>query len=73
MATGDLTEKVNIKSKDEIGAMAQAYDEMRNNLGTLVAQLRENASQLTSASDQLALSARQSGESTKQVASSSQR
>jgi methyl-accepting chemotaxis protein len=72
MATGDLTERVVIKSSDEIGAMANAYDEMRTDLCNLVAQLRDNANKLSAASEQLAMSASQSGESTKQVASSSQ-
>ena len=53
MAAGDLTEKVNIKSSDEVGDMAQAYNETQKYLQP-DSQLKENAIQLTTASDQLA-------------------
>jgi methyl-accepting chemotaxis protein len=72
MAAGDLTEKVDIKSSDEVGAMAKAYNETQNNLEKLIAQLKSNAIQLSAASDQLALASKQSSESTQQVATSSQ-
>ncbi len=72
MAQGDLTEKVNISSRDEVGAMAHAYDQTQDRLNKLIAQLKENATQLASASDQLAFAAKQSSESTQQVATSAQ-
>jgi methyl-accepting chemotaxis protein len=72
MAKSDLTEIVNIKSSDEVGAMAKAYNETQKYLNTLVGQLKESAAQLTSASDQLAVAAKQSSDSTQQVATSSQ-
>jgi methyl-accepting chemotaxis protein len=72
MATGDLTEKVNIKSSDEIGIMAGSYNEMQKYLTNLVAQLKENALKLSHASDELSIAAQQSSESTRQVATSSQ-
>jgi methyl-accepting chemotaxis protein len=72
MAAGDLTERVNISSRDEVGAMAKAYDETQNNLNKLIAQLKASAIQLSSASDQLAVASKQSSESTQQVATSSQ-
>ena len=71
MATGDLSERVNIRSSDETGEMALAYNETQKNLNSLVIQLKENAVQLTTASNQLAMAAKQSGEATQQVASSS--
>jgi methyl-accepting chemotaxis protein len=70
-ATGDVTVKLNIKSTDEVGEMAGAYNEMQKRLNWLMVKLKENALQLTSASDQLAQAAKQSGEATQQVASSS--
>jgi methyl-accepting chemotaxis protein len=72
MAEGDLTEKLDIKSSDEVGAMAKAFNETQNNLNKLITRLKANAVQLSSASDQLALASRQSSESTQQVATSSQ-
>jgi methyl-accepting chemotaxis protein len=72
MANADLTEAVNIKSSDETGAMAKAYNETQKYLNALIGQLKESSLQLTNASDQLAVAAKQSGESTQQVATSSQ-
>jgi methyl-accepting chemotaxis protein len=72
MAGGDLTQKIKIKSGDEIGVMARAYNEMQTSLNQLVARLKENAGQLSISSDQLATAARQSSEATQQVATSSQ-
>jgi methyl-accepting chemotaxis protein len=72
MATGDLTEKANIKSGDEIGSMARAYNETQTYLNKLVAQLKESAVQLTAASKQLATASEQSSQATQQVATSSQ-
>jgi methyl-accepting chemotaxis protein len=71
MANGDLTEQVNIKSSDEVGAMAKAYNESQRNLNDLMVQFKQSAVQLSAASDQLAQAAKQSGEATQQVASSS--
>jgi methyl-accepting chemotaxis protein len=72
MASGDLTEKVDVKSRDEVGEMARAYSETQKNLSDLITQLKSSAIQLTASSDQLALASKQSGESTQQVATSSQ-
>ncbi len=71
MATGDLSETVNIKSSDEVGAMASAYNDTQKYLHDLITQLKQSAVQLTTASDQLALAAKQSSDATQQVASSS--
>jgi methyl-accepting chemotaxis protein len=72
MAKGDLTEKVVIKTSDETGAMAQAYNETQKYLNDLVAQLKVSSTQLSSASDQLSTAAKQSSDATQQVATSSQ-
>jgi methyl-accepting chemotaxis protein len=72
MAGGDLTEKVDVISNDEIGAMVKSYNEMQGYLNKLVAQLKSSSSQLSAASAQLAAAANQSSQSTQQVANSSQ-
>ncbi len=72
IAAGDLTHGIAIKSRDELGDMANSYNEMQKQLSTLVAQLKENANQLSTASEQLSTAARQSSEATQQVATSSQ-
>jgi len=72
MATGDLTQKVTIKSSDEIGDMVSSYNDMQKYLSNLVNQLKQNSAQLLSASEQLSVAAKQSSDSTQQVAASSQ-
>lgn len=60
VATGDLTQKVEgVKSRDEIGQMAVYANEMIENLGSMITQIRTNADQLVSASSQIAASAEQ--------------
>jgi methyl-accepting chemotaxis protein len=71
MACGDLTEKVDFKSSDEIGVMIKSYNEVQDYLSKLIGQLKESAIQLSSASNQLSIAAKQSSEATQQVASSS--
>jgi methyl-accepting chemotaxis protein len=72
MSTGDLTETVKIKSSDEVGVMAQSYNNVQKYLSRLVADLKENAVKLSKASEELSDASQQSNESTQQVASSSQ-
>ena len=72
MAKGDITETVTVRSKDEVGAMAQAYNQTQTNLNELITQLKTNAVQLSQASEQMATAAKQSNDATSQVATSSQ-
>lgn len=72
MATGDLTGKIRVKTGDEIEDMAKSYSLMKQEWNKLVTNLKDNARQLTLASDQLAVAAKQSSESTQQVATSAQ-
>ena len=43
MAGGDLTEKIHIKSRDEIGDMVISYNEMQRYLNDLVLDLKQDA------------------------------
>ena len=72
MAKGDITERVNINTRDEVGAMALAYNQSQTNLNELISQLKTNAVQVSRASEQMAIAAKQSNEATNQVATSSQ-
>jgi methyl-accepting chemotaxis protein len=72
IAAGDLTHSIIIKSRDELGDMANSYNDMQKQLCELVGQLKGNANQLSNASVQLSTAARQSSEATQQVATSSQ-
>lgn len=69
VAKGDLTEKVEgVKSRDEIGQMAGYANEMIDNLGTMITQIKSNADQLVSASSQIAVSAEQTSKNSESSA-----
>jgi methyl-accepting chemotaxis protein len=93
LAQGDLTRRVQLQavpiaitSKDEVGQMAAAFNNMINRLQEIglafdnmsdrlkdaVGQVAENASGLGAASSQLAASANQAGQATSQIASTIQ-
>ncbi len=92
-AEGDLTANfelhpnyVDVRTRDEVGQMAQAFNGMNEALGMvgdnfvrmlvnlrdLVGQVQQSASQVASASIQLNASAEQAGQASQQVASTSQ-
>ncbi len=70
IAQGDLTQKIEISSRDEIGLLAAAFAAMVTNLKKLVGQVQGNAHQLAAASEELTSSAEQSAVAANQVASS---
>ena len=72
MSASDLTERVNVKSSDEIGEMARSYNELLDERIRVVQRTRETAGQIKIAGDQLAKASEQSGQATQQVATSSQ-
>lgn len=93
VAAGDLTvkiavdtEKVNVKSKDEIGQMAGAFNDMIDQvdglgsslntmvdgMSTLIRDVRETADSVAGASSQLTGAAEQAGDATEGIAATSQ-
>lgn len=93
VAAGDLTvkiavdtEKVTVKSKDEIGQMANAFNDMIDQvdglgaslntmvegMSTLIRDVRETADSVAGASTQLTGAAEQAGDATEGIASTSQ-
>jgi methyl-accepting chemotaxis protein len=75
MAAGDLTaeipKEIDVEVKDEIGAMAKSCSKTQKYLLDLVTMIKENAIQLTAASEQLETAAKQSSESAPQAAQES--
>jgi methyl-accepting chemotaxis protein len=68
IAAGDLSEiNLKIKSKDELGVLAQDIRTMRTSLGKLIKKVQELATQISSDSDQLVLTTDQTTESLSQV------
>ena len=57
LAEGNLTAELDIDQKDEIGQLAQALIDMRNQVGTVVNNVRTNADTLASASQEISATA----------------
>ena len=70
IAQGDLNQKIEVTTKDEIGLLAAAFSTMVENLKKLVGHVQENSHQLAASSEQLTSSAEQSAIAANQVASS---
>ena len=74
IATGDLSVKhVNIRSKDEIGIMANAFNKMTDDLKNLMEQIRFSSHQLAAQAEQLSASSEESLASSEMVASASEK
>jgi methyl-accepting chemotaxis protein len=73
IANGDLTEDmIQVKNRDEIGELANAFSSMLENLRHLIMQIRVNAEQVAASSEQLTASAQQTNQATEQVAETMQ-
>ncbi|OCA89042.1 methyl-accepting chemotaxis protein [Pseudobacillus wudalianchiensis] len=72
VSKGNLTEQVNIETNDEIGQLAQAFNDMQENIKRLVQKIEYNAEQVAAASQELTASAEQTSAATEQVAVSVQ-
>ncbi|MFC7557768.1 methyl-accepting chemotaxis protein [Paenibacillus farraposensis] len=65
---GDLTERVNLSSKDEFGELAQNFDQMTHALHTMVSEVNQTSSRLASSSLMIKESTEQTTESVQHVA-----
>jgi len=69
VAEGNLSITHLIKSEDELGKLAGAFEKMTYNLRTLIQGVQDNAQQLAASSEELTASAEQSALASNQVAS----
>lgn len=69
---GNLSENLVLKSGDELGQLAQAFNEMRIHLHNVISQVREQSSNLAAASEQLNASTEQNTLATEQISASIQ-
>ncbi len=70
VAEGDLTQRVDIDQKDEIGILARALNQMCTNLSEVMSGIQEAAQQVASSSEELSSSAQSlSSASTEQASS----
>lgn len=69
IAGGDLRNTlVEIKNKDEIGQLAESFNNMGNHLRELIREVGTNAEQVAASSEELTASAEQTGQATEHVA-----
>ncbi|MBU7592769.1 methyl-accepting chemotaxis protein [Metabacillus halosaccharovorans] len=66
---GDLTESIEITSKDEIGDLANTFSNMQNSLRKLLIKLGDSSNQLAASSEELTASAEQTSQAVDQVSS----
>ncbi len=70
LAEGDLTvEELRIRSRDETGEMAAAFNRMVRDLRALLAQIRDASTQLARSSQEVSAAAGQAASATSQIAS----
>lgn len=65
---GDLTQELTVKSKDEIGMLAESFNQMLRNLRELILQVRSHAEQVAASAEQLTASSEQTSKATEQIA-----
>lgn len=68
VASGNLTENVNIKDSTEIGILASSFNSMVSNLKDLVKETIKAAENISASAEELAAGAEQSNQATQQVA-----
>jgi len=68
IAEGDLTKKLELKSKDELGRLAIVINTMINNLYQLVKEISQTAEQVAASSQELTSNAEQSAQSANRIA-----
>ena len=71
-AAGDLTTKVPVSSKDEIGDLAKAFNKMLEGLKSIVIRILNTAGSVSASSQQLSSAAQQSNASVQQISSTIQ-
>lgn len=72
VATGDLSVYLPQDSKDELGAVAQAFNTMLASLRGIVQEVKQASSRMTTSSNQISAAAEQSGSSLQYVATTIQ-
>ncbi|PLT34536.1 methyl-accepting chemotaxis protein [Bacillus sp. V5-8f] len=72
VSKGNLTEHIDVKTNDEIGQLGQAFNDMQENLRSLIKQVEMSAEQVASSAEQLTANAEQTSAATEQVAVSIQ-
>ncbi|WP_176560389.1 methyl-accepting chemotaxis protein [Brevibacillus dissolubilis] len=70
---GDLTRQLEVKTNDELGDLAHAFNKMVSNLRTLIKQVGYNTEQVAASAEQLTASSEQTSAATEQIATTIQK
>ncbi len=73
LAQGDLNQKLDIRSKNEIGRLAQDFNAMTDNFRSLISQVAQSSEQVAATSEQLTASSVQTSEASKQISGAIQK
>ncbi len=68
LATGDLSQEIDIKSSDEIGLLVDAFREVTSSLRGLVARIADSAREVATTSQELSTSAGEVSRATREIA-----
>jgi len=71
-AEGDLTQRIDVKSEDEIGALGRAFNQMLGTLHDMIFQIKESAREVSSTSQQLSSTSQEMNATTEEVSSTVQ-
>lgn len=66
---GDLTRELTVRSRDEVGDLANSFNRMLQNLRSLIHQVGLNAEQVAASAEELTASSEQTSKATEQIAS----
>ncbi|KIL74978.1 methyl-accepting chemotaxis protein [Bacillus badius] len=69
VAKGDLSKRIDIEAKDEVGKLGREVNTMVGNLKALISSVSQNAEQVAAASEELSVSAEQTSQATNQISS----
>ncbi|MGC5325991.1 methyl-accepting chemotaxis protein [Brevibacillus sp. SYSU BS000544] len=69
---GDLTSRIHVKSKDEIGQLATGFNAFLDNLQNMIRKINSSVLQVASSAEQLTASAEQTSSATEEIATTIQ-
>ncbi|MBO8129224.1 MAG: methyl-accepting chemotaxis protein [Peptococcaceae bacterium] len=72
VAKGDLTQRIQVRSRDEVGSLAAAFNKMIDNLKEIVMNIKHNANNLASSAEQLSANAEETSAGANETSSSMQ-
>ncbi|MCY8317720.1 methyl-accepting chemotaxis protein [Bacillus vallismortis] len=67
ISSGDLTETIDIRSKDELGELGESFNEMGQSLRSLISAIQDSVNNVAASSEQLTASAGQTSKATEHI------